>query len=407
MAISGRSSRVMSRVAALSVAVSIAVMIISLGVVAGFRTTISDNIAGMSADITISAPQSVSDQGESFMLHDSLLTAQITEQSHATHLQRHASKAAIMRGDSAMLGIVLKGVGSDYNHDFLQKHLKRGYIPTYNDTLRSRKAVVSATIARTMGLDTTSRFELLFVGNGAAPRRERLEVAGIYSSGMEEFDKSMIIGDIAIVQRINNWSPQQISGYEVSLAPGADAELQAELIDEIIYDRNAEQGITSLIDQPDVATMYQSYSQLFDWLEMLGLNTTIIIVIMTIVAAINMICGVLIIVLEQTRTIGILKALGTPDRSLQTIFILRSARITLRGMLWGNIVGLALCYAQSQWGLLALDSESYMVATVPMQVDLLAVLALNLGSFLVITLAMTIPTMIISRITPSQSIRFS
>lgn len=409
LSVNGHSSRVMSRVATLSVAVSITVMIIALSVVAGFRATIADTLSGMGADILVSAPEfDTQNSGqEPWMRHDTSLVAMIVRDSEVSHIERYASKSAIMRGDSTMLGVMLKGIGSDHDTSFISKQMIRGTIPTYCDSTRSRKVLISNTIAQTMGLDTASRFELLFVAQGSTPRRERLEVEGIYSSGMEEFDKALIIGDIAIVQRINNWQRDQISGYEITLAAGADPEIEAEMVDDIIYEYNSENGDISMINQPDVTTLSQNYSQLLDWLDMLGLNTTIIVIIMTIVAAINMICGVLIIVLEQTRTIGVLKALGTPNSSLRTIFVLRSSTITLKGILWGNLLGLGLCLMQSNFGLLTLDPDSYMVSTVPVLIDPLSIITLSIGTMAIITTAMIIPTMIISRISPSQSIRFS
>lgn len=412
MGLQGRSSRVMSCVATISVSVSLAVMIIAISVVSGFRSDIRQKITGLGAHVQITAtgdarPVYYGDDQQSDPAsdpstdYDSALVAQVSTLPEVTHIQRHATKAGILRSDSAALqGIILKGVGSDYDPSFLERHLVRGHIPRYTDTVRNREAVISQSIARAMTLDTGSRFELLFVGH-STPRRERLRVSGIYSTGMEEFDRSLIIGDISVVQRLNNQGSKAISGYEIALDDKADTDLTSEAISELLIESS------DAHDQNlDVATIYDTYPQLFDWLDMLDLNTTIVIVIMMIVAVINMICGVLIIVLEQTRTIGVLKALGMGNGGLQTIFVLRSSSITLRGMAWGNITGLALCLIQSLFGVLTLDPQSYMMATVPIHIDWLQVALLNVGTFVVITSMMTIPTLIISRITPDRSIRF-
>ncbi len=489
----GRKSGIMLRVATLCVAVSVTVMLIALSVVNGFRRTVTEKVSGFSSDIQITAVGSGNSYEVPPVVYDPEFAESLRTAPGITHVQRFATKAGIIRQDSTIQGIVLKGYAPETDITFLHRQMVAGRIPVYSDTARSREAVISESLSRSLRLQCGDRFEVLFIGS-SAPRRDRLRVAGIYNSGMAEFDRMTVIGDLAIVQRLNGWSRDQISGYELAVSPGADLnetawylsdELQpASVLDgwdeaaadmedtssatespaadeatlsdtDTTPDAETPQGTTSPFttdpstatqgtslfgatadlattaqddsDNPnapenrdaqeesedsytspdlEITTVTDRYPQIFDWLQMLGLNTTIVIVIMLVVAVVNMSSGVLIVVLEQTRTIGILKALGMGNAPLQRTFIVRSMGITLRGVLWGDLIGLALCLIQQYTGVISLDPESYMMAAVPVRIDWLQVVALNLGTLAVITLSMVLPTAIIARITPDKSIRF-
>ena len=493
----GRKSGIMLRVATLCVAVSVTVMLIALSVVNGFRRTVTEKVSGFSSDIQITAVGSGNSYEVPPVVYDPEFAESLRTAPGITHVQRFATKAGIIRQDSTIQGIVLKGYAPETDTTFLHRQMVAGRIPTYSDTARSREAVISESLSRSLRLQCGDRFEVLFIGS-SAPRRDRLRVAGIYNSGMAEFDRMTVIGDLAIVQRLNGWSRDQISGYELAVSPGTDLnetawylsdELQpASVLDgwdeaaadtedqtsdtespaadeatlsdtdtdtDTTPDAETPQGTTSPFttdpstatqgtslfgatadlattaqndsDNPnapenrdaqeesedsytspdlEITTVTDRYPQIFDWLQMLGLNTTIVIVIMLVVAVVNMSSGVLIVVLEQTRTIGILKALGMGNAPLQRTFIVRSMGITLRGVLWGDLIGLALCLIQQYTGVISLDPESYMMAAVPVRIDWLQVVALNLGTLAVITLSMVLPTAIIARITPDKSIRF-
>lgn len=410
----GRKSRLMLRVATLCVAVSVCVMLIALGVVNGFRNTVSEKVSGFAADIQLLPLGGANSYEGMPILYDSLLVDEVAATEGVAHVQRFASKAGIIRSDSSIYGIVLRGFAPETDTTFLHRQLVAGYIPTYTDTTRNREAVISRSISRAMQLQPGDKFDVLFVG-GDRPRRDRLRVAGIYDSGMEEFDRMTVIGDLRIVQRLNGWSRDEVGGYEVLLKRGTDRKEVAlrlaenlqptDILDgwgEIAVENTTDAGSGDL----EVWTVEERYPQIFDWLAMLGLNTTIVIVIMLVVAVVNMSSGVLIVVLEQTRNIGILKALGMRNGLLQRIFMLRSVRITLRGLLWGDLLGIALCLIQQYTGVVTLDPQSYMMSSVPVLLRWDEVLWLNLGTLGVITLAMALPAAIVARITPDKSIRF-
>ncbi|WP_298061829.1 ABC transporter permease [uncultured Rikenella sp.] len=406
----GRKAGIMLRVATLCVAVSAAVMLVALGVANGFSSTITAKLSGFASDIQVTAGGSGNSYEALPVTCDSLSVAGIAAADGVAHVQRFAAKAGIIRGDSLLAGIVLKGFAPESDTSFLHKQMVAGHIPAYTDTRRNRDAVISQTLSRSMRLGLGDRFEVLFVG-GDAPRRDRLRVAGIYDSGMEEFDRMTVIGDLSVVQRLNGWSREQIGGYEIAVAPGADREQVALSLAETLHPALVLEGwgapaSDEAAQSLEVATVEERYPQIFDWLEMLELNTAIVIVIMLVVAVVNMASGVLIVAIEQTRTIGILKALGMRNAVLQRIFILRSVRITLRGLLWGNLAGLVLCLVQQHTGWVTLDPENYMMAAVPVRVEWAQVVLLNLGTLAVITLAMALPAAIIARIAPDKSIRF-
>lgn len=410
----GRKSRLMLRVATLCVAVSVCVMLIALGVVNGFRNTVSEKVSGFAADIQLLPLGGANSYEGMPILYDSLLVDEVAATEGVAHVQRFATKAGIIRSDSSIYGIVLRGFAPETDTTFLHRQLVAGYIPTYTDTTRNREAVISRSISRAMQLQPGDKFDVLFVG-GDRPRRDRLRVAGIYDSGMEEFDRMTVIGDLRIVQRLNGWSRDEVGGYEVLLERGTNRKEVALRLTENLQPTDILDGWGEIAVESDtdagsgdleVWTVEERYPQIFDWLAMLGLNTTIVIVIMLVVAVVNMSSGVLIVVLEQTRNIGILKALGMRNGLLQRIFMLRSVRITLRGLLWGDLLGIALCLIQQYTGVVTLDPQSYMMSSVPVLLRWDEVLWLNLGTLGVITLAMALPAAIVARITPDKSIRF-
>ncbi|WP_294592801.1 ABC transporter permease [uncultured Rikenella sp.] len=404
----GRKGKIMLRVATFCVAVSVAVMLVALGVVNGFRGTISDKVAGFAADIRVAAAGGGGAYETRPVEVDSAWMAELAEVEGVARIQRFATKTGVIRGEETIQGIVLRGLAAESDTMFLHAQLVAGRIPVYTDRVRSREAVVSQRLCDELGLGMGDRFEALFMGDGGT-RRDRFRVAAIYDSGMEEFDRATVFCDMGVVQRLNGWRSGEVGGYEVAVAPGCDRSAVAEALTEAVGGDGAfwfgwgeEEGG----ERWEVTTVEERYPQIFDWLEMLGLNTTLVIVIMLVVAVVNMASGVLIVVLEQTGTIGILKALGMRNGTLQRIFVLRSAGITLRGLLWGDAVGLALCLLQQYTGCVTLDPESYMMATVPVRIDWMQAVWLNLGTLAVVTAAMGLPTAIIARISPEKSIRF-
>ena len=385
------SSRVMVRIATVSVAVSVAVMIVAMGIVAGFQKEVSYKVTGLTADITVRAHT----PGNPYELvaddYDPAMVGTLQDIPGISHVQQYVVCEGIMQSGAATQGVSIKGVGPDYDWSFLRGHTVGGELPVYDDSLRSRELIVSRKIADLLELEMGSEVNIISIGESA--RRSRFRVSALYDSGIEEFDSQLVFADIKTLRRIQNWPEEAIDGYEARVADPQDAYRAAFRIMERTKDYSVE-------------TVRETYYQIYDWLDMLDMNTAIVIVIMFIVAGVNMICGILIIVLDSTRMIGILSAQGMRMWSIQKIFVYRSMHITFTGMILGNLAGLGLALAQQYSGVITLDPDAYMVVAVPVEVPWLSVLTLDVAVFAGITLLMMLPTMIISKITPEKSIRF-
>ncbi len=311
------------------------------------------------------------------------------------HIQVFATKGGIIKTEEQMEGVILKGVGRDHDWTLVQDWVLEGNIPVYNDSVRSTDILISSTIASKMGFSMGDDVRMYFVTEGQTqPRGRKFRIAGIYSSGFEDFDAQYIYGDIRQIQRLNNWNENMISGFEV-LVEDFDRveEIGETLKTHIGYHLKSE-------------TVKQTREQIFSWLELQDMNVIVIIVLMVVVAGFSMISALLILILEKTNMIGILKALGTKNASIRKIFIYNAAYIIGIGVLWGNVIGIGLCLLQSYFSLVPLPVESYYVSTVPIHLSWSYIVIFNVGIFIFCTLMLIIPSFVISRITPVKAIRF-
>ena len=395
----GRANTVMVKIATLSVAIGLSVMIFSLGVIFGFKREISEKLTGFLSHVQI----------RHFDHNTSYETVPISADQPFLdtlpwipgfgHMNRYAIKAGVLKGEEAIQGVVLKGIGPDYDWTFFRKNLKAGELPVVSDSIRNKDVLISDRLARQMKLNVGDKFEMMFIQN--PPRRDRFKVSGIYETDLQTVDNILVLGDIRNVQRLNGWTSDQITGFELATVDFDRLEtLGNNVFDALdgMSDRNEGQLM--------VTNLRESNPVIFDWLDTHNLNAVIIITIMLLVAGFNIIAALLIILLEKTSMIGILKALGMPDSGIRRIFVLRSSRLVLKGMLWGNAVGLGFCYLQQYTGLLKLNSEGYFLSHVPVYIDWGSVGLLNLGIFAAAILFVFIPTSIVSRIRPEKSIRF-
>jgi lipoprotein-releasing system permease protein len=260
--------------------------------------------------------------------------------------------------------------------------------------------VLSGSVASLLNLGVGDRFTMYFIQD--PPRARTFTISGIYNTSLEQFDKLYIFADIKQVQRLNNWRKGEVSGYEVLIEKMEELPLYEELVLEQVAFDFLEDG-----SRLRVESIEDKNSQIFDWLKLQDMNVVVLVILMVLVAGFNMISGLLILILERTNMIGILKALGTTNVSIRKIFIYQSAYLTLLGMLWGNLFGLAICLAQKYLNLIPLDPGSYYLDTVPINLNLLHILLLNLGTMLITYVFLLLPSMIIARISPDKSIRFN
>lgn len=385
----------MERIAVVAVALSVAVMIVSVAVVLGFKSQIAERMSGLSAHVTVMA-MGGDVTSPRIVERDSVIEQTIKNIEQVRSLAPFASRGGVMRSDSGIEGVLLKGVEGGYAGSFFEQMLIEGSVPQ-TDAERNKDILLSHTIARKMALGVGDKVEMIFLDHRGEARRDRFRVSGIYSSGMEELE-AVALTDIRNVQRLCSWQPNEISGYEIMCHEQSQATSTARLIGEVL-DRDSEQLLRSV-------AIEQMNAGIFDWLRTHDVNAAVVIVVMMVVAIFNMITALLIIVMERTRMVGILKALGMGDKSLQRIFLYRSAAIVSRGLLWGNIAGCTLCAIQQIWHPIKLNSAGYLLSEVPIDLTFGYWLALNVGAAVVIIVAMALPARLTIKIKPDVAVRY-
>jgi lipoprotein-releasing system permease protein len=395
----GRRNGVMVRIALSSVAIGLAVMILALGVIFGFKREIADKLTGAMAHVRISHFEQADTYESDPILSDQPFLDLIPGLPGYAGMYRYAQTPGILRGEESFQGILLKGVGGEYDWTFFENALIEGALPVVGDSARNRDILISKWLSDRMNLAVGDRIELMFLRE--PPRRDQYRIAGLYATEMPEIDNLLLLTDIRNVQRLNGWESDQISGFEIRTRDFSRVEsFSGELFDRLVALNDP--SLANLM----VTDLKQANPLIFDWLETHDLNAWIVIVVMLSVAVFNMIAALLIIVLEKTSLIGVLKALGMDNGAIRRIFVYRSARIVGWGMLWGNLAGLALCFIQKYTGVLKLNAEGYFLATVPIHIDWRMIGILNLGIFGVILLTQWLPVRIVSRIQPEKTIRF-
>lgn len=397
----GNKPGVMVRIAVISVALSVAVMILALAVIMGFKREVTRKMTGVGAHAVVTDIRGIGTLDSQPIRRGERLEGLIRSTEGFEALWPYALKGGIVKSDEAMLGVVLKGVDASYDFGFLREHLLDGELPRVGDSIRTKEILLSRPAADELRLGVGDKVEMLFVEQDEAPRRDRFKVAGIYSTGMDEIDRPLIITDLRNVQRLAGWSAEEVSGYEILTEDVSEADDFANRLDmHLLLDDSEDTGNLA------VSSISELYPNIFDWLRAHDVNAVVVIVIMLVVALFNMTSALLILVLERTRMIGLLKAMGMRNGAVQRIFLWRAAFITLRGMVWGNVVGLLLCLIQQYFQLVKLSAEGYLLSEVPIQLDWGWWLTLNGGVAVVIVLLLTLPTYIVSSVKPDETIRY-
>ena len=310
------------------------------------------------------------------------------------HIQAVASKAGIIRTETAFEGIIFKGVGADYDTANLKEYLVAGRLPNFKNTL-NEEVLISQYLANRLGLKNNDKFVTYFMKeNGEGYNLRNFKIVGVYNSGFQEFDATYVIGDIRHVQRINKWKPDQVGAFEVFVNDFTQIEQKGQEV----Y-----QETSSTLDSQ---TIVEKYYYIFEWLKLFDVNILVILIVMIAVSTINMVVALLVLILERTQMIGILKSLGANNWSVRKIFLYNAAYLIGRGLLWGNGIGLTLLLLQKYFGIIKLNPESYYVNEAPVDINLFYLLLLNIGTIVVCLVVLLIPSYIITKITPSKSIRF-
>ena len=385
-------SKLVVRLAIAAIALSLSVMLIAISVVKGFQGEIKEKITGFGSHIQI-AKFNLNRSFENNPIH---LTQKkqdsIRSLSRVDHIQAFANKPGILKADNVIEGVVLKGIGKNFKWEYFEDKIKKGDTIEWSDSSVSNEIVISQSLADKMVLDTGEDVVVYFVQKPT--RARKFTISGIYNTGIEDIDEVFILSDIRHIQKLNNWQDKQTGGYEVfadglkNLPPLVNtlnaiipAELKAESIKQI-------------------------FPQIFDWLGLLNFNVEIILLLMGLVASINMVTALLIMILERTQLIGILKAMGAGNGSVMRIFIFNAAFLIAIGIIVGNILGLSLLWLQDSFNLIQLSETSYYLRTVPVYFKWGLFLLVNIGSFVFCTLVMVLPAILIYTITPVKALRF-
>lgn len=395
-------SKKIIRIALFGIALGLAVMIISVAVITGFKTEIRNKVIGFGSHIQIINFDSRNSYEIPPISKNQPFIDQLRTMKNIDAVQVFGTKPGMIKTDESIQGIVFKGVEPGYNWSFFQKNLVHGQLPQLNDTSRVNEILLSENISRLLKIKTGDSAVLYFVNeNEVTPRMLQLKVCGIYRTSLEEFDNLFIIGDIKQVQRLNDWLSDEISGFEVLVSDFKNLDLIEQEVRNLVVDYSRE---NSAILRTESIT--RQYPQIFDWLSILDMNVWVILFLMVMVAGFNMISALLVLILERSTMIGVLKALGSPNWSIRKVFLYLSVFLTSRGMLWGNAIGIAIILLQKLFHIIKLNPATYYVDVVPVNFNIVHILLLNVGCIVITTLMLIIPSYLVSKISPDKSIRF-
>lgn len=385
-------SRLIRLIAVLSITLSLAIMIVSMAVVTGFQREVREKVIGFGAHIQITNFDYNLTAESAPLSKEQPFLADIRSLPGIKHIQVFATKAGILKTDEDIHGVVFKGMGEDFERDFFNRHLADGFFPDMADQLRSEEILISGFMSRHLQLQTGQDVFLYFIQD--PPRIRRFTISGIYDTGLEELDRLFVLGDIRHIQRLNDWDEDQIGGFEILAYDYQDIpKLTQQVLELLPYDL-------------DARSIRQVYPQIFDWLALLDMNVVVILVLMLLVAAINMITTLLISILEKTSFIGIIKAMGGGNILIRKVFLYNAGFLIVKGLLFGNLLGLSLLWIQNRTGLIKLSQESYYVTEVPVNVELFHLASINAGTLLICMLMLVVPSLIATKVSPVKAIAF-
>ena len=389
---SNNYTRPIINVSTAAISLGIIVMTLSLSIVSGFQNEIRDKVIGFGAHIQVNSYESRNSLEYKPISKNQDFYPGIEDEEGIRHIQVFALKPGIVKTKDEIQGVVLKGIANDFDWEFFKSNLVEGESFVPNDSGINNAVVISKSLATRLNLNVGDDLRTYFIQE--PPRARKFNISGIYESGFEQFDEMYCLIDIRHIQKLNDWEPDQISGFEILIDDFKKLwEFDRLVYDNIGYDLNT----TSIVESnPDI----------FNWLELQDINVYIIIILMIVVAAINIVSALLILILDRINMIGTLKALGAANWSIRKIFLINSAYLIIKGLFWGNIIGIGLCLLQLYTGVVTLPQESYYVSEVPININLTDLLLLNLGVLTVCLIIIILPSYIITRISPVKAIRF-
>tara|TARA_Y100000815_G_scaffold92715_1_gene81889 strand:+ start:120049 stop:121284 length:1236 start_codon:yes stop_codon:yes gene_type:complete len=384
------------KIAVIAIAIGVIMMIIAIATGVGLQDKIREKVSAFNGHIIISNyDDNRSEVSVSPIPVKQDFYPEFKSVPEVSHIQAVASKAGIIRTEETVEGVIFKGVGKEYKWDNLKEYIVSGRIPDLQNNLNN-EVILSQYLADRLKLKVGDKFNTFFMKEDAnsMPNMRVFELAGIFNSGFQEFDATYLIGDIRHIQRINKWRNGEVGSFEVFIN---DFDKLSETGDEVY------KNIPSTLDS---RTIEQKYSNIFEWLTLFDFNIALIIIIMVIVGTINMVVALLVLILERTQMIGMLKALGANNWSVRKIFLYNAGYLIIKGLLWGNGISLALLLIQKHFEIIKLPPESYYVTVAPVTIDVPAILLVNLGTILVCLTLLLVPSYIITKISPVKALRF-
>jgi len=393
-------SQAIAKISVAGIALGLAVMILAVAIVTGFQEQIREKVIGFGSHFVILNYDSNNSYQTIPIRKNQPFCAEIAKQQGIKHIQVFALKAGIIKTDNDIQGVVLKGVDSDYDWEFFNKNIVRGTNFTVTDGETSNKIIISNTLSKKLRIDVGDEITIYFVQE--KPRVRKFEICGIFDTSLEEYDKLFVIVDIQHIQRLEGWEKDQVSGFEILIDNFNNIDEMQEILMQATATTFTEDG--GLLR---VRSIKETNQDIFNWLELTDTNVWVILILMVIVAGFQMISGLLILILERTNMVGILKSLGMSNLSVRKIFLYNTSFIIAKGLFWGNIIGISLALLQLHFSFIKLDPVSYYMTAVPINIKLWHVLLLNAGTLLSTVAMLIVPSFVITRIKPAEAVKYN
>ena len=388
------------RIATLGVTIGLSVMIISVSVVLGFKNSIRDKVVGFGSHIIVTNILNIDGAEQYPIAINKDLTRRLTQVDGVKKVERYAYTEGVLKTNSDFLGIMLKGIGPEYDLSFIHENLKEGNIPNFSDKKSQNKIVISETIAQKLNLHVGDKAFAYFL-NRQGVRMRYFKIAGIYATNMKQFDSQICFTDLYTTQKLNGWKDDQYGGVELLIKDFNKLYIESNKISHIVKDRRDKYNNTYA-----ASNIISQYPQIFSWLNLMDMNVWIILGLMIAVAGVTMVSGLLIIILERTQMIGTMKALGCRNKQIRHIFLWFATFVIGKGLLFGNIIGVGIILLQRYTGFIKLDPQTYYVNIIPVEINILLILALNIITMIVCVLVLIAPSYLVSRINPAKSMQY-
>lgn len=388
------------RIATLGMAIGLAVMIVSVAVVMGFKHTIRDKVVGFGSHIVVKNFNSIQDnEGMAVCASDSMMNI-VKKAPGVTHAQRYATKQGLLKTDDDFLGIGLKGVAEEWDSTFIHENMVEGSIPHFSSEASKNNILVSKLMADKLSLKVGDKIFAYFIGDDNV-RTRRFTISGIYQTNLTKYDEVVVYCDLYTVQHLNGWESDQVSGIEMTVSDFDNISTTADWFINRVNRTQDSYGETFSSE-----TIQEINPQIFSWLELLDFNVWVILILMVCVASVTMISGLLIIILERIPMIGILKALGARNGMVRHTFLWFAMFIIIKGLVIGNIIGVGVCLIQKYTGIVKLDPQTYYVSEAPVELSMPYLALMNIGTFIICTLVLIIPSFLVSHIHPAKTMKF-